>query len=259
MGVGVGAAPIDDNGKPVLALWNDATGQPIPVHVGATVTGADGKTYALLDVNATVQAAANQRVNTHAGDIAAGSAVAGAFADGADATQGAKGDAAATDSTSSWSVVALLKGIIAKLLASIAVTQSGTWTMQPGNTPNTSAWLMQDVVASANGPVPYHNITAASTNFTNVKGSACQCYGLDLSNTSSSAIYVKLYDKATAPGTGDVPKRTIQVPANGTVIRTFPKGLKFVSGFGWAATGAVGDSDNTNIAANCVVDFDLNS
>lgn len=73
--MGVGSAPVDDNGKPVLALWNDATGQPIPVHVGATVTGADGKTYALLDVNATVQAAANQRVNAHSGDFVAGSIV----------------------------------------------------------------------------------------------------------------------------------------------------------------------------------------
>lgn len=139
------------------------------------------------------------------------------------------------------------------------VSQNGTWTVQPGNTPNTTAWLMQDVVASSNGAVPYHNLTAASTNFTNVKGAATQLYGVDLSNTSGSAIFVKLYDKATTPGTGDVPKRTWQVPANGTLARVFPKGLKFTNGFGWAATGAVADNDNTAIAANCVVDFDLNS
>ena len=140
-----------------------------------------------------------------------------------------------------------------------AATQSGTWTVQPGNTPNTSAWLVQDVVASANGAVPYHNITAATTNFTNVKAAAGQLYGCDLSNTSASAIYVKFYDKATTPATTDTPIRTIQVPANTDVLRVYPKGLKFANGFGWAATGAVANNDNTAIAANCVVDFDLNS
>lgn len=118
---------------------------------------------------------------------------------------------------------------------------------------------VQDIVASSGGSTPYHNLSAASTNFTNVKAVACQLYGYVLSNTSAAAIFVKFYDKATAPGTGDTPKRTIQVPANGVVLQTIPKGLKFTTGFGWAATGAVSDSDNTAIAANCVIDFDLNS
>lgn len=143
--------------------------------------------------------------------------------------------------------------------SNVLATQSGTWTVQPGNTPNTSAWLVQDVVASSGGEVPYHNLSAATTNFTNVKGSACQMYDYVLSNTSASIIFVKFYDKATAPGTGDTPKRTVQVPANGTVLQTIPKGMKFTSGFGWAATGAVADNDNTAIAANCVIDFSLNS
>jgi hypothetical protein len=143
--------------------------------------------------------------------------------------------------------------------SAIPVSESGTWTVQPGNTPNTSAWLTQDVVASSNGAVPYHNITAATTNFTNVKAAAGQMYGCDLSNTSASIIYVKFYDKATTPATTDTPIRTIQVPANSTVLRVFPKGLHFSNGFGWAATGAIANNDNTAIAANCGVDFDLNS
>lgn len=139
------------------------------------------------------------------------------------------------------------------------VSQNGTWTVQPGNTPNTTPWLVQDVVASSGGEVPYHNLSAASANFTNVKSAATQMYDYALSNTSGSTIFVKFYDKATVPGTSDVPKRTVQVPTNGTVIQTIPKGMKFVNGFGWAATGAVADNDNTNIAANCVIDFSLNS
>lgn len=44
-----GQIPYDDNSKPVLALWDDTTGQAIPLHVHSKVTGADGKTYATLD------------------------------------------------------------------------------------------------------------------------------------------------------------------------------------------------------------------
>jgi hypothetical protein len=139
------------------------------------------------------------------------------------------------------------------------VTQSGTWTVQPGNTANTTPWLVQDTVASSGGSIPYHNISAATTNFTNVKAAACQMYSYRLSNTSASPIYVKFYDKSTTPATTDTPKDTIQVLANSDILAAFPEGMKFSNGFGWSATGAVGDSDNTAIAANCVIDFSLNS
>ncbi|MGH9062190.1 MAG: hypothetical protein ACRDZY_22175, partial [Acidimicrobiales bacterium] len=143
--------------------------------------------------------------------------------------------------------------------SNVQATQSGTWTVQPGNTANTTPWLTSPQVASSGGGIPYHNITAATTNFTNTKAVACQLYDCDLSNTSASTIFVKFYDKATAPTSTDVPKRTIQIPANATVIRAFPNGLKFSTGFGWSATGGVADNDSTAIAANCVVDFSLNS
>ena len=54
--MGVGLVPTDDSGKTTLALINDANGQVVPIHVGSTVTGADGKTYAKLDVQASVTA-----------------------------------------------------------------------------------------------------------------------------------------------------------------------------------------------------------
>ena len=46
-----GLIPWDDSGKPTLALWNDATGQIIPLHAKSTVVGADGNTYAVLDAS----------------------------------------------------------------------------------------------------------------------------------------------------------------------------------------------------------------
>lgn len=160
------------------------------------------------------------------------------------ANLGATTDAAIT-SDANGTVSGKLRGLV-KILASV-------WDS------TNNRLIVQDVVASSNGAIPYHNLTAASTNFTNVKNAACQLYSYTLSNTSASAIYVKFYDKATTPATTDTPKRTVQVLANGTVIQVFPKGLKFTTGLGWAATGGVADNDNTNIAANCVVDYDLSA
>jgi hypothetical protein len=46
------------------------------------------------------------------------------IADGADVAQGAKADAAATDSTSSWTIVSLLKGIFAKLAGTLVTSNA---------------------------------------------------------------------------------------------------------------------------------------
>lgn len=48
--------------------------------------------------------------------------------DGANVTQGSKGDGAATDSVSSWSVIALLKGLYAKLSGTLQVSGTVTTT-----------------------------------------------------------------------------------------------------------------------------------
>lgn len=108
----INGIPVDGNGKPVLALWDDATGQPVPVHIKSKVTGADGQSYAILDVNASLTGD-NLRVNAQAGD----------FVDGAIATLGTEADSAAINSTSSWSVIALLKGVYALLVGVLLISR----------------------------------------------------------------------------------------------------------------------------------------
>jgi len=71
-----------------------------------------------------------------AGGSGGGSAV--TSVDGGIVTQGAVADAAYT--SGSGTVIAILKGIYTKVAAALSVTQSGTWTVQPGNTANTTAW-----------------------------------------------------------------------------------------------------------------------
>lgn len=115
----------------------------------------------------------------------------------------------------------------------------------------------QPVAGTTGGSTPYHLITAASNNLVSVKGSAGLLYGLSVSNNSASAIFFKLYNKATAPVVAsDTPVRTIQVPANSTVITAFPLGMGFSSGIAYACTGAIPDADATNITIAGSIDLD---
>lgn len=90
------------------------------------------------------------RVNVVAGGAGGGAVT---VADGANVTLGSKADAksTATDATAitAMSVFKQISASIQAAAASLAgtlsvgthaVTQSGTWTVQPGNTPNTTAW-----------------------------------------------------------------------------------------------------------------------
>lgn len=93
-------------------------------------------------------------------------------ADGSNATQGAKADAAATDSTSSWSIVALLKGMLAQLLSTAPVQtfQSNT----------------------------YNNITTKTT--TVVKSGAGVLMGITI-NKQGSTDTIQIYDNTAGSGT----------------------------------------------------------
>ena len=142
-------------------------------------------------------------------------------------------------------------GVTQPVSGTVTSNQGGTWTVQPGNTANTTPWLMQDVAAITGGSTPSHTMSAASTNATSLKGSAGMVYGLSISNNNAAARYFKLYNKAAAPTVGtDTPVLTLQVPANGTVIRAYPVGLALGTGIAWAATGAITDADTTAIGAN---------
>ena len=109
----------------------------------------------------------------------------------------------------------------------------------------------QPVAGTTGGSTPGHAISAASTNATSVKASAGLLYGITISNTNAAARYFKLYDKASAPTVGtDVPKSTIQIPANSTVARVYPVGLTFALGIAYAATTGIADADTGAVGAS---------
>lgn len=136
----------------------------------------------------------------------------------------------------------------------VPASQSGTWTVQPGNTANTTAWLVSSRPATSGGLTMHKTISAASTNATSVKNSAGQLYDIEVYNLNASPRYLKLYNKASAPAVGtDVPVRTILIPGNtagGGVTRTIPDGLAFSLGIAFALTTGIADSDTGAVALN---------
>jgi len=81
-----------------------------------------------------------------------------------------------------------------------------------------------------------------------------QCFGWVVTNVSQSTLYLKLYDKATAPTVGtDTPKLTIPIAASGISAVEFVGGIDFALGIGVGATTGVADADVGAPGANEVV------
>lgn len=139
-----------------------------------------------------------------------------------------------------------------------AVTQSGTWTVQPGNTANTTPWLVTPVPASSGSCTPYHLAggTAASTNATSVKASAGTLCHLAAINTTVTTYYLRLYNLATAPtcssATGAV--HTYPVLPSGGINIPLPVGETYSTGIAFCVTGGGGDTDNTNAATGVYIE-----
>jgi hypothetical protein len=97
-------------------------------------------------------------------------------------------------------------------------------------------------------------IAAASTNATSIKASAGQIFGIELANNAAYAVFLKLYNKASAPTVGtDTPVRTIQIPAGGRCEINRPLGFAFSTGIAYAITKLVADADTTVVVADDLV------
>lgn len=105
---------------------------------------------------------------------------------------------------------------------------------------------------------PYILNSAATTNFNLVLTGSSGLHAFYASNTGATAAFVKLYNKATAPTSSDVPAMIIPVPAavSGVPgVATLPighQGFRFALGLGIGITGGAADNDTTAVAANQV-------
>lgn len=70
------------------------------------------------------------------------------------------------EATGNGSLIAILKRIRTLLSSALSVVQSGTWTVQPGNTANTTAWKVDGSAVTqpvSVASVPSHAVTNAGT------------------------------------------------------------------------------------------------
>lgn len=140
---------------------------------------------------------------------------------------------------------------------SVNAIQSGTWTVQPGNTANTTAWLVAAQATTSGGTsAPYTFLSTAAVQAANIKASAGQVYALHFFNINATPVYVRLYNQTTSPSSGDSPVYRAIVPGNtagaGFVV-ALPPGVSFATGIGIRVTNSIADNDNTALAANTVI------
>lgn len=138
----------------------------------------------------------------------------------------------------------------------VTANQGGTWTVQPGNTANTTPWLMQPVPAASGGLSSTTLVSAASNNLTQVKASAGQIYFLQAGNLNASPRYVKVFFKPSASVTMGTTAADAQfmIPgdtAGAGFVIDIDKGIG-ASGTGLtvAVTGGISLTDNTAISAS---------
>jgi hypothetical protein len=160
-----------------------------------------------------------------------------------------------TDGTNVRTPYADASGIqrVSVMDGAIAVTQSGTWTVQPGNTPNTSPWIVAEVPTSTDGLTMNSAVVSAITSGSLLKGAAGKLYSISGFNTAAGALYLRLFNKATAPSSADTPVLRFVIPGNTAgagFVYNIPPGAAFSTGIGWRISSGLIDSDATANADN---------
>lgn len=100
--------------------------------------------------------------------------------------------------------------------------------------------------------------SAATTNAALCKGSTARLFKVTGSNIAAATRYLKLYNKATAPIPGtDFPFWVEALEASSSFEITFPAGLYFSLGLGYALTVNAADMDATAIEAGDIVSMNV--
>lgn len=239
------------------AVWHsyDTTGAGIPTSGGSSggaITAAPGalSAGALVDLGTGASPAANTvnsrlaMINTTLGSpFQAGGSIANTtFA----ATQAAASSLNAT--------------VVGTGTFAVQSAESGTWTVQPGNTPNTSPWLATQTPATSGGLSVVSNIVANNTTSVAIKASAGQLFGVDAYSISAATpVWIKIYNTAqgsTTCGSG-TPIDRILIPATGVngsgQIWHDTNGDAYSTAITYCVTTGIADNDTTAPATNTYV------
>lgn len=118
---------------------------------------------------------------------------------------------------------------------------------------------------TSSGATPYGLQTAASTNSTLVSTGAHTLVGVNLESTSTTAMFLRMYDSAGAPtcssATGFVRSWAIPPAASaglvgGIAVHVPVQGIKVTTGLSFCITGGVASTDNTNATTGGIVNLD---
>lgn len=263
-----------------VAQGSTTSGQKGSLMLGAVTTGAPTYTTAQTDA-LSLDTAGNLRVNIAAGGISSGTA--GSASTNVVTVQGIASmtkllvtpdsvalpahqsvnvdqlNGTTTDTNSGLKSAGTLRVVIAtdqpSLSNALPASQSGTWTVQPGNTANTTPWLVTDTPGTSGGLSFSYTLSAASNNLTQAKGSAGQLFAVVVTNTNAAARYLKIFNKASASVTMGTTSADFQfvIPGNtagaGLAIN-IDKGMALGTGITYAITAGVSLTDNTSVAAN---------
>ena len=137
----------------------------------------------------------------------------------------------------------------------VNAAQSGTWTVQPGNTANTTAWLVQDVSGTTGGMSFSALVGAASNNKTQIKATAGTLYLVSVQNLASTPVYLKVFNKTSANVTAGTTACDFQfmIPGNTAgagVVLDSAKGIAMGTAITIMLTAGIATTDNTSVVAN---------
>lgn len=105
------------------------------------------------------------------------------------------------------------------------------------------------IAGTVSGATQAQIISTAAVVSVSAKGSVGNLYSI-VATAVTTAYWLKLYDKATAPTVGtDTPLQTIFVPVGANIVLTHPVGIKFAAGIAIGASGAAAVADTTALAA----------
>lgn len=128
----------------------------------------------------------------------------------------------------------------------VTASQGGTWTVQPGNTQNTTPWLTSPSASTGAVGSTRCSVTsfANSENETNCKDGAGVAYGFNAYNTTTTALYLTLYNAHSGAVCGTSEVETHVIPGNAAgagVVVNFPVPVAFSTGISYCiSTGADG-------------------
>lgn len=111
------------------------------------------------------------------------------------------------------------------------------------------------------GPLPTSSArllsAAATTNGTNVKSSFGRIFKITGYNNKASAVFLKIYNKASAPTVGtDTPVLTIRLAATANFDIDL-SGHLLDTGIGYGISGAAADNDTTALVAGDIVALNI--